>query len=1253
MPDRERPSGQPSERGKQNEYRSWEITVRDEDGETVYSAGWLPGEDQITVGRSSDCDIQLRYRTASREHCRLSLSNEEWRVEDLDSSNGIVVDGEKVMEAMFHERGSFRIGQWSVTVEPVVNKQEHSILPRSTTGRLATAAAVMLVVSGITWFLLSSGGYLSSGDKESGNTQSVESVSGDKKVEPVSPDRIRSLHENHKHRRAFELLKKAYPKYGDERKEEVNDLRDDVKSIRKHQKRMESEFRKLKETAGNAGDQPEEKRKDTYRQLVDRIRTFRETHRTFLQQHPELRTPSTNRGYLSATRKLLSRVRNEWKKMYEERLQEGREQVEDYVRKAYFKKALDQARKLRSITNGTPAQNEAEELFKSTRKQIETNLKKQLKKVKDRAQKESRERALSLVNLLKKQYSGTKYMKKIHRAEETVKNLDRRETAGKSDGDKEDDADDRGKRKKDSLRYRQLLETVQNHETKFRFQKAARTFREHRGEFHTEKYRTLRKTRIWVYGKLNRMFDRFIRWTNEEDDRIKKVSTGGRVLRPEKATREHFVVSAAGSTIEKPWAEMSDLSFFLQFLNVDELDDEDHFSLLLLRMERGNREKANARLITFVQNHLDFREETWRYIAMSREEEVPEGGYVAYNGIWLQKKMRKKLKKAEKKIKEQVTDIRWEIPEKGSALYVWPEKEHGFWLRGHSMKPHRPSAALLNNFRDVPVFLSMILPEKLVLNEPYEFQEQFDARRPLVPETVTVRGRWTGIEQVDGTLNLVFRNNIIIDKGGTKPSSEEGNGSPPRVLEGGRISATLYVDPERGVVSRLTFDASLSFNHLPKKQEKRTPVKGDYPVSAKYKLREFNRGEGEETAKKGSFQWKVNKAIEKGVKYLGKKQRKDGSWQYRHKRGYPAGETALTMLTLLEAGVDKESPVMKKAMNFLQKQEFQKTYTVAISIMAVERMFTPEEEHNKRGDYEPDRRDLSREAERWMIRAVAWLLKNMKKSGTWSYGKKDPEGKIGKKPVSTDKGSGVVLHRKDMGTGEKDSYDHSNTQYAILGLHAAARCGIFIHRKHWLQILNHWVENQEEEGPEVDLKIKGWNAGGGGKNESGVGPIQANARSWGYRKRGRTNNESMTAVGVASVKIARQNIRKLGELPKKLEKRSKQSLYDGLAWMQKNYQNYGLTKKPEPRDGYEDMYELYAVERAMMLNLIREIDGHRWYREGAKQLIELQSDDGSWGEKNARKRKGGPEDRDISETCFAILFLRRATIPGTGIATGK
>ena len=52
-----------------------------------------------TIGRSTGADLILDAALVSRIHCRLEASDETVEVVDLDSTNGICVNGERVSRA--------------------------------------------------------------------------------------------------------------------------------------------------------------------------------------------------------------------------------------------------------------------------------------------------------------------------------------------------------------------------------------------------------------------------------------------------------------------------------------------------------------------------------------------------------------------------------------------------------------------------------------------------------------------------------------------------------------------------------------------------------------------------------------------------------------------------------------------------------------------------------------------------------------------------------------------------------------------------------------------------------------------------------------------------------------------------------------------------------------------------------------------------------------------------------------------------
>jgi Inner membrane component of T3SS, cytoplasmic domain len=64
---------------------------------------------RITLGRA-DCDVSLKDPELSRQHALISIHGMNARLEDLGSTNGTFVDGERVESAELTDRSEFRIG---------------------------------------------------------------------------------------------------------------------------------------------------------------------------------------------------------------------------------------------------------------------------------------------------------------------------------------------------------------------------------------------------------------------------------------------------------------------------------------------------------------------------------------------------------------------------------------------------------------------------------------------------------------------------------------------------------------------------------------------------------------------------------------------------------------------------------------------------------------------------------------------------------------------------------------------------------------------------------------------------------------------------------------------------------------------------------------------------------------------------------------------------------------------------------------
>jgi predicted component of type VI protein secretion system len=65
----------------------------------------------MVVGRRETCDIRLPFPNISGMHCQLFFRNGYWFIRDLNSTNGIKVNGVRVQEKLLHPNDELKIGK--------------------------------------------------------------------------------------------------------------------------------------------------------------------------------------------------------------------------------------------------------------------------------------------------------------------------------------------------------------------------------------------------------------------------------------------------------------------------------------------------------------------------------------------------------------------------------------------------------------------------------------------------------------------------------------------------------------------------------------------------------------------------------------------------------------------------------------------------------------------------------------------------------------------------------------------------------------------------------------------------------------------------------------------------------------------------------------------------------------------------------------------------------------------------------------
>ena len=311
---------------------------------------------------------------------------------------------------------------------------------------------------------------------------------------------------------------------------------------------------------------------------------------------------------------------------------------------------------------------------------------------------------------------------------------------------------------------------------------------------------------------------------------------------------------------------------------------------------------------------------------------------------------------------------------------------------------------------------------------------------------------------------------------------------------------------------------------------------------------------------------KVIRAIERGIGFLRKQQRPKGDWEEWAGR-YHGGTTALSLLAMLVSGVPQDDPAIQSGLKYLDESPNTSTYAVSLKCQVYSL--------------------LGQTYRKQLTDCASWLIQKQSENGMWNYGYEGA-----------------------------DPGDHSNTQFALLGLHMAQIAGVNVPAEIWSRSKNHFGAEQLADG--------GWNYKPGDNTKDGYG--------------------SMTAAGVASLYVAQQHLAEKSSGHVFVNGRyvdcgkfdQTQSLQSGLAWLAKNFNpayNSGPTGQPRWL-----FYYLYGVERVGMISGLRFFGEHDWYRQGAIQLLKTQQADGSWG-------AGGDLADMPVQTAFALLFLAKGDRP--------
>jgi hypothetical protein len=303
----------------------------------------------------------------------------------------------------------------------------------------------------------------------------------------------------------------------------------------------------------------------------------------------------------------------------------------------------------------------------------------------------------------------------------------------------------------------------------------------------------------------------------------------------------------------------------------------------------------------------------------------------------------------------------------------------------------------------------------------------------------------------------------------------------------------------------------------------------------------------------------------------------------------------LTVLAMYKAGIPKDSPLVKETVNEIVSRCQGETYVPGgdhIYQAGVEATFLA---------------DLDAQAHRAELSLLRdYLIKQQLENGGWDY---------------------------PQGHGPGCNGDTSVTQYACLGLWAAARSGLEVEPEIWLRVINWHMEFQNADGGFAYCPKFGNDTSSTlNMSAAGIGSLHVAMLHL---------DPTLIPLGKAvKEKEAAKAPPKFGVLEKLVIDGPAQpktaaipagaigSVRKAFGWLEPRF-------RVENKGSYHNTYYYYTLERMAALANVKMIGGHDWFNECADYLLTVQKPDGSW------KESAG--FNELLDTDFCMLFLTRST----------
>lgn len=314
----------------------------------------------------------------------------------------------------------------------------------------------------------------------------------------------------------------------------------------------------------------------------------------------------------------------------------------------------------------------------------------------------------------------------------------------------------------------------------------------------------------------------------------------------------------------------------------------------------------------------------------------------------------------------------------------------------------------------------------------------------------------------------------------------------------------------------------------------------------------------------------IRNAIRKGVNFLYQQQNGQGHWDRaayqkpKDKHDHPftqyGGTTSLCLYALFNAGEDWQgNPKLYNALKWLADQEHKGVYARGFRAHVWPKLPDASADVQFLNELRNDLNVLSK-----------GFSKN--NAGTYTY---------------------------TLGGG---GWDHSCTQYGVLGVWEAAKRGLKVEDRYWHAVEQHFLKYQ-------DMPSGGW----------GYAANKAEQR---------VPRMSMTAAGLAMLYITQDYLHSNEYIAPGVAHNSTvgRAIDKGLEYFDKHY-------KPSTNG-----YLMVGIERVGVASGRKFFNQKDWYRTGAAKLVGSQKGDGSMG-------GGGYGGTKTVNTAFSVIFLSRGRMP--------